>query len=1579
MTTPRYAYPEFEANQVLSFQHLNQLTDFLEGQDRLTRRALIGAGVVRGLDISWRDGVGLVLSPGVALTSDGHLAVFESETICNARRVYAPPGGYTYFPDGTTLWEMLPADTAAEPPGEPLTSALVEGQTALLFLEMTSADLDRCIGDNCINQGREHRLVWRVLLVPNATAITIRLRSLGLPTTGPVLQVVGPATVATPLLTAVGGVSPLTPINVFNPFSPTTRLLDALYPAWRLPVPAWEKFLLTPGVVISHEAMVQQAEAIFRNIPANLGSMIARAISLLARGLGDDAAISDAVTAFRTNFDAALTALRSRQSVGWQHLWDHLRHLYAAYAELREAAFAWQSSLPPPAEDFPLHVFLGTIPPADTLVARIYRTRFIPSPALTLGGQDQDLCRQRLDRLLVLARSFAWSDPSPLRITPGARWNSVLEQRAAPFFYAPDAVLPAWSLTARQRFRVGNQFNYHRENLSGDAPTQDPLRFEFDGADFFRIEGHQGRTRSEVEKFLADQRQNYDLPFQVSIVRYGAAGSDSTLSPSDLEDIDALYKVSSAEMKCHLNRLLSLLSNLSKPKSPLTDVVLVDGGRLNIDYTKFVLFQPQAATAATPVATPQAAGIAATAAGTTIPLMTPLAAGLATTTVPTNRALSTNIERLSPTTARIELTAAASATAAGTAAVNSLATATVAQIPGRIFDFAYIPLPDLILPQIDPVTRVNLLVQELLGRLTQAGEQLTDEIAEFQPEELQTNLADARNRARSLQLSLTDLMKSEGYKIQGFENDLLEELAAFQGNCVPTRLVQIMAEWTARFERIKAIPTLGTFITKHPGLEHRSGVCAGGTLVLVVGRPATTIPPRQIPPDLTGVVPRVPISITPGLLAAATTLASGNGTRASSAQALTSTVARISTPSSILLSSLLPTTPSESSPATAQLATLIQNNLNRADTVNEISLSSQLASLLNDLIQRPVATVEDIVLADFYLPYVCCTERRQISYLVIPDLQLSLPQSSFRKDDDQRYPFTALPPGGKLEGPGLATAADGSFLFVPNAADVAVGAVRFTYSVIGRSVNLTVQIEPAPVPPPPPVPLSSDFSFTIVDRAARGAFVQFNHAALGNPEKFEWDFGNGVRSTVETPDPVFYAPGRFIVVLTVTRGTETADAKKVVTIEAVPLAAAFTFVVGDRTPRGTPVNFTNTSTGSPEQFDWDFGNGQRASDRDPKPVIYLEPGSYQVVLTVLGGSEKARTAQKIAIPFERPPQPQPVPTPIVITPRPVVIPTPVIPSVVTPTPVVTPRPPIDIITPVVVPTPVVTPVVTPAPVVITPAPIVTPTPVITPAPVVPPTNVVTPVITPAPIVTPQPPIGVVTPVVRPTPVITPVVTPTPIVITPRPIVTPAPVITPTPIVITPRPVGTPTPAIGRPLTTPTLIDTTRIDALRKNPLFATAVGGENTALARTLNATADLIVPGTRSKAALATLTAPANEKNLDKSLDATLTSIVKRLTEPPARMTAEEAQHLFLFGTELAATTLAAFEARADDLATVSPLVSTLLDFAKALPALRRRALTRKLAAEDATIASLKSSAGNTAKPVLAKTAQSLADAFAQ
>ena len=66
------SYPIFEADQVLTNNHLNDTVDYLERQNRLSRVRLIGNGIVCGLEVTVAE-ESITIGEGHGITSQGYL------------------------------------------------------------------------------------------------------------------------------------------------------------------------------------------------------------------------------------------------------------------------------------------------------------------------------------------------------------------------------------------------------------------------------------------------------------------------------------------------------------------------------------------------------------------------------------------------------------------------------------------------------------------------------------------------------------------------------------------------------------------------------------------------------------------------------------------------------------------------------------------------------------------------------------------------------------------------------------------------------------------------------------------------------------------------------------------------------------------------------------------------------------------------------------------------------------------------------------------------------------------------------------------------------------------------------------------------------------------------------------------------------------------------------------------------------------------------------------------------------------------------------------------------------------------
>jgi PKD repeat protein len=141
--------------------------------------------------------------------------------------------------------------------------------------------------------------------------------------------------------------------------------------------------------------------------------------------------------------------------------------------------------------------------------------------------------------------------------------------------------------------------------------------------------------------------------------------------------------------------------------------------------------------------------------------------------------------------------------------------------------------------------------------------------------------------------------------------------------------------------------------------------------------------------------------------------------------------------------------------------------------------------------------------------------------------------------------------------------------------------------------------------------------------------VQFTDISTGSPTSWSWNFGDGVTSTTRNPSHTFTSAGTYYVTLTVSSacGSSTSDSYVVTPCQA-PTA---TFAVDINTgPVPLTVHFSDTSTGSPTAWSWNFGDGITSGERNPAHIFTLE-GSYQVNMSASNSCGQTSTSQIISV------------------------------------------------------------------------------------------------------------------------------------------------------------------------------------------------------------------------------------------------------------------------------------------------------------------------------------------------------------
>lgn len=204
-------FPVFAANQVLRHDHLNDLINYLDEQDRLTRLATIGIGIVGGFHpkiLATEEGtIILTISEGVGITSQGHMITSLRQRFSTYRRYTATSEFsnletdiqnershtdqiylyrelaevYPFFKNADNnelleLYELLPTDEIEAEDTEALTKRFLQDKVLLAYLKLDLQSLKNCDTNDCSDLGAFLERSIRFLLAPRNVADSIKER-----------------------------------------------------------------------------------------------------------------------------------------------------------------------------------------------------------------------------------------------------------------------------------------------------------------------------------------------------------------------------------------------------------------------------------------------------------------------------------------------------------------------------------------------------------------------------------------------------------------------------------------------------------------------------------------------------------------------------------------------------------------------------------------------------------------------------------------------------------------------------------------------------------------------------------------------------------------------------------------------------------------------------------------------------------------------------------------------------------------------------------------------------------------------------------------------------------------------------------------------------------------------------------------------------------------------------------------------------------------------------------------------------------------------------------------------------------
>ena len=144
--------------------------------------------------------------------------------------------------------------------------------------------------------------------------------------------------------------------------------------------------------------------------------------------------------------------------------------------------------------------------------------------------------------------------------------------------------------------------------------------------------------------------------------------------------------------------------------------------------------------------------------------------------------------------------------------------------------------------------------------------------------------------------------------------------------------------------------------------------------------------------------------------------------------------------------------------------------------------------------------------------------------------------------------------------------------------------------------------------------------------------VAFTNKTTGDWSALEWDFGDGVTSTVANPAHTYDEPGVYTVMLKASGlgGADTVTRMNLIRVYAAVKADFEASPLSGIAP--LEVAFTNKTTGDWSALEWDFGDGVTSTVANPAHT-YDEPGVYTVTLRArgLGGADAVIQARYVRV------------------------------------------------------------------------------------------------------------------------------------------------------------------------------------------------------------------------------------------------------------------------------------------------------------------------------------------------------------
>ncbi|MCH7400364.1 hypothetical protein ACFOUP_07730 [Belliella kenyensis] len=505
-------YKSFADNQLLTAAQLNLLIHYLDSQDRLSRLALTGAGIVCGFDVSYDNQV-LTISQGSALTTDGDLIKLHSKVankITTALTIpkidfvgYAPFNNHkveyprfldekkSYIP----IFELLTAsEIKASSGAKKLTEINITDMVVVLYLENYSKPYDVCNTTDCDSQGIPETFNLKYFMIHAK--------------------------------------------DVENYLLPKDAIFQQFKAIKGLPQPDFQINRILAKELISNDGKIDlnKYNQVCLSTATKFNKLCLDLFGTLHTALGFQ--IPEILR--------SKNVYTPKVFPNSQYNYNFLTDLISTYNEILNLTLKLDSICNHPIDAFPKHLLLGNH--KDTT----YRHKFYKSKAISSDHDIRSKITSLLHRFEAKINNYQQSNTLAIELRPSIQ-RADLSDKAIPRYYTSNEALRSFwkfGLSDLDQQSINNESRF-RQQLSH--------------LDFVRIEGSYSKNWANALATINQKRIEYGLNFDVICLNADLVIDDINLDqyPIHFQDLHAQYSAWKAQQSCLLQTVSAFLTGFS--------------------------------------------------------------------------------------------------------------------------------------------------------------------------------------------------------------------------------------------------------------------------------------------------------------------------------------------------------------------------------------------------------------------------------------------------------------------------------------------------------------------------------------------------------------------------------------------------------------------------------------------------------------------------------------------------------------------------------------------------------------------------------------------------------------------------------------------------------------------------------------------------------------------------------------------------------------------------------------------------------------------------------------------------------